>query len=109
MRKKVSKSAKDNPVVNVVWAEGLNNAELKALRDSADLALSDPDQVIITNYEIHWDRIRIDKNAVARMVWSDEISEKDLKKLRNQVDMALTDPDYVIVTNYPVHWVEISK
>jgi F0F1-type ATP synthase delta subunit len=109
MRKKISKRAKESPVINLVWAEELNDAELKALRKMVEKAIKDPDSPIVSNYEIHWDRIRIDKKAVARVVWSNVLSDKDVDSLSNEVEKALKDPNYVIVVNYPVYWIEISK
>jgi hypothetical protein len=99
----------DKVVVNIVWAETINDKELKNLKEQVEHALKDPDYTIIANYEIHWERIAIDKNAVARIVWSDEISFDDVKILKEEVNKALSDPDHVIVANYPVHWTEISK
>jgi len=109
MRKKISKRAKMSPVINLVWAEELNDVELKALRRKVEQAIKRPDMPIVANYEIHWNRIHIDKEAVSRIVWSDMIAEKDVDKLSLEIEKALKDPDYVIVVNYPVYWIEISK
>jgi hypothetical protein len=109
MGKKVSASAKENPVINIVWAEGLSTTELKVLRKKIEESIKNPDFPIIANYEIHWDQIHIDKNAVGRVVWSDMIDEKEVEKLSLEVAKALKDPDYIIVVNYPVYWNEIQK
>lgn len=39
----------------IVWAEGLSDADVEALREQVDLALVDPDYSIVTNYEVHWE------------------------------------------------------
>jgi len=109
MRKKISKRAKMSPVINLVWAEELNDVELKALRKKVEQAIKRPDMPIVANYEIHWNRIHIDKEAVSRIVWSDMIAGKDVDKLSLEIERALEDPNYVIITNYPVCWVEVSK
>lgn len=41
----------------LVWAEGLSDADVDALREQVDLALVDPDFSIVTNYEIHWEEM----------------------------------------------------
>ena len=69
-------------------------------------ALEDPDYIIITNYEVHWEIIPIKKNPKRRIVWSEEMNSQDIEDLQERINMALTDPDYAIVTNYEVHWDE---
>jgi len=41
----------------IVWAEGLSDADVEALREQVDLALVDPDYSIVTNYEVHWEEM----------------------------------------------------
>jgi hypothetical protein len=41
----------------LVWAEGLSDADVDALREQVDLALVDPDFSIVTNYEVHWEEM----------------------------------------------------
>jgi hypothetical protein len=41
----------------LVWAEDLDERDVEALRDQVDLALTDPDFSIVTNYEVHWEDI----------------------------------------------------
>jgi len=39
----------------IVWAQNLSEADVMDLRAQVDLALTDPDYSIITNYEVHWE------------------------------------------------------
>lgn len=41
----------------IVWAEGLSDTDVEALREQVDLALVDPDYSIVTNYEVHWEEM----------------------------------------------------
>lgn len=41
----------------IVWAEGLGETDVDALREQVDLALVDPDYSIVTNYEVHWEEM----------------------------------------------------
>lgn len=41
----------------IVWAEGLSDIDVEALREQVDLALVDPDYSIVTNYEVHWEEM----------------------------------------------------
>jgi hypothetical protein len=41
----------------LVWAEGLSDSDVEALREQIDLALVDPDYTIVTNYEVHWEEM----------------------------------------------------
>jgi hypothetical protein len=41
----------------IVWAEGLSDADVEALREQVDLALVDPDYSIVANYEIRWEEM----------------------------------------------------
>jgi hypothetical protein len=41
----------------IVWAEGLSDSDVEALREQVDLALVDPDYSIVTNYEVHWEEM----------------------------------------------------
>jgi hypothetical protein len=41
----------------IVWAEGLSDADVEALREQVDLSLVDPDYSIVTNYEVHWEEM----------------------------------------------------
>lgn len=41
----------------IVWAEGLSDQDVEALREQVDLALVDPDYSIVTNYEVHWEEM----------------------------------------------------
>lgn len=41
----------------IVWAEGLSDADVDALREQVDLALVDPDYSIVANYEIRWEEM----------------------------------------------------
>lgn len=109
MGKRKAKESKDQPKINIIWAEGLNDKDLKILREQVELAMRDPDYSIVANYEIHWDQIPVNENLLARIVWTDHLDAKDTEVLKEQVDRALVDPNYAIVTNYEVHWNEISK
>jgi hypothetical protein len=39
----------------IVWAQNLSEPDVVDLREQVDLALTDPDYSIITNYEVHWE------------------------------------------------------
>lgn len=41
----------------IVWAEGLSDVDVEALREQVDLALVDPDYSIVTNYEVRWEEM----------------------------------------------------
>ncbi len=41
----------------IVWAEGLSDTDVEALREQVDLALVDPDYSVVTNYEVHWEEM----------------------------------------------------
>lgn len=43
--------------MRVVWAEGMDQGDVDALRDQIDLALMDPDHSIIANYQINWEEM----------------------------------------------------
>ena len=43
--------------IRIVWAEDLNDNQIDNLREQIDLAMADPDHIIITNYEVHWTEI----------------------------------------------------
>jgi hypothetical protein len=43
--------------MRIVWAEGMNQADVDNLREQVDMALVDPDFSIIANYEIHWEEM----------------------------------------------------
>jgi hypothetical protein len=94
--------------INIVWAEDLNNEDIENLREQVQHALTDPNYSIISNYEIHWERIPVDRNSISRLVWANDIDAREAEELSNLVEAALTDPDFVIVTNYEVHWNEIK-
>jgi hypothetical protein len=40
--------------MRLVWAEELSDNDTDVLREQVDLALTDPDYSVITNYEVHW-------------------------------------------------------
>ena len=40
--------------MRLVWAEELSDNDTDVLREQIDLALTDPDYSIVTNYEVHW-------------------------------------------------------
>jgi hypothetical protein len=93
--------------INLVWADGLNNEDIENLREQIKCALSDPNFSIISNYEIHWERIPVDRSSVSRVVWAEHIDARGIEELRELVEKALEDPNFVIITNYEVHWDEI--
>ncbi|MDP2727261.1 MAG: hypothetical protein Q8P59_06925, partial [Dehalococcoidia bacterium] len=43
--------------VHLVWAEGLNSAQVEDLRNQVDMALNENDFSIVTNFEVHWESI----------------------------------------------------
>lgn len=43
--------------VNIVWAEGIDEAELDHLREQIEMAIADPTHVIVTNYQVHWEQM----------------------------------------------------
>jgi hypothetical protein len=43
--------------IRVVWAEGMSDNDTDVLREQVDIALTDPDFSIITNFEIHWEEM----------------------------------------------------
>ena len=40
--------------MRVVWAEELSETDVESLREQVDMALTDPDFSIITNYQVNW-------------------------------------------------------
>jgi len=92
--------------VRIVWAD-VNDKELKKLREQVKMSFNNPNYTLITNYEVHWEEIKIIRDAV-HLVWADTISPKELENLKKQVDLALSDPTYVIISNYEIHWEEIG-
>lgn len=44
---------------HLVWAEGLNSAQVEDLRDQVDMALNENDHSIVTNFEVHWESIGV--------------------------------------------------
>lgn len=42
---------------HLVWADGLNSAQVDDLREQVDLALNENDFSIVTNFEVHWESI----------------------------------------------------
>lgn len=42
---------------HLVWAEGLNAAQVDDLREQVDMALNENDFSIVTNFEVHWETI----------------------------------------------------
>lgn len=43
----------------VVWAEGLNEAQVEELREQVDMALDGPDFTVVTNYQVEWNEIGV--------------------------------------------------
>lgn len=102
------RSWRRNPTIRIVWANGLNDAELAMLRVEVERSIADPDYIIIANYQIHWEEIRVNTNRnTRRIVWADLINPFEIGNLQEQVDRAIEDPEFTIVTNYQVHWEEI--
>jgi len=89
--------------IRVIWSAGLSPVDLAKLRREVRRALSDPDYSLVTNYDLHWDDVRVDEQPGAVMVASAPgLGEKDMKALVTEVGRARRDPDYAIVENYPV-------
>ncbi len=40
-----------------VWAEGLSPEQLNGLRNEINEAIRDPNHIIVTNYEVHWNEL----------------------------------------------------
>jgi hypothetical protein len=40
--------------MRVVWGDELSDVDVESLREQVDMALTDPDFSIISNYEVHW-------------------------------------------------------
>jgi hypothetical protein len=101
-KKEESKMAKTkSKIINLVWALGIKKTDLKNLRKDVEKTIADPEYFLMLNYEIHWEKIEIDKNKI-QVIWSEGASKEDIKDLKKQLDMALIDPDYPIVVNYQV-------
>ena len=43
--------------INIVWAENITAEDLNRLREQIDMAMIDPDYVVMTNYAVNWNRI----------------------------------------------------
>lgn len=111
VKKIVKKAAKKSKrtFVRIVWAEGLDKKDLKILREQVELALSNSNYAIITNYQINWEEIEVYPNPRARIVTAEDITGEEVEELRKQVDRALMDPNYTIIANYSVTWQEIPR
>jgi len=110
---KKSAGKKTPPTIHIVWADNINEDDLKGLLGQVKSAFSDPECSIIANYEIHWDVVRVKKSAF-HSVWADDLNNKELEELKEHVKKALyacrrEKKDYIIVVNYEVHWNVIKK
>ncbi len=48
----------------LVWGEDLDEAQVDELREQVDLALSDPDYSIVTNFQVNWEEMGADQRLL---------------------------------------------
>lgn len=104
----VKKAGSKKIIVNLVYAVGLKDKELKELEDQVRKALKKPSYSIITNYELIWNRIEVSEENT-RVVYAEGGTDKETEILSKLVNRALKDPDHVLVYDSIVHWQEIPK
>jgi len=71
--------------IRLVYAEDMDAADVESLRDQVDLALSDPDYSIISNFQVNWEEMGADSRLL------DLSSEYDMTDRQMYAGLGVTE------------------
>jgi hypothetical protein len=94
-------------IINIIWAD-ISERDILNLREQINLCLSDPNYTIVTNYEIHWKKIKLYEEEVPKIVWAPNATIEDIHYLKEQLDKAFEDSSFPIICGFEVNVPEIE-